>query len=93
MNRSPNISISAPLLVRTPFKVLCTLVASLITWSIAFVCTLCSVSLHVLYRVIRTITQLSFKCVVYILLGTIFLCCAVILGILSIVTLGAISLP
>jgi hypothetical protein len=93
MNRIPIRTVSDLQLHHAPFTLLRTLIASGITWCVAIICTLCSVSLYVLFRTFLTITHLSFRCVVYILLGTVFLCCAIILGILSIITLGAISLP
>lgn len=68
-------------------------VIGLSTWLIAVLFTVISVVFQILRVVLQIITKLSFKCIVYILLGTLFLCVAFILAVMSVITLGAISLP
>ncbi len=78
---------------KTSFQLLTGSILSLATWIIALLFTLLSVTFQLVWRVGTGITRLSFRCIVYMLLGTIFLCSVILLGILSIITLGAISLP
>lgn len=68
-------------------------VLSLLTWAIALLFTVCSITVRLGVRLARTITELSAKCIFYIVLGTLLFCGLVILGVLSVITLGAISLP
>lgn len=62
-------------------------------WIIALLFTLISITFHLIWSSVTAITRLSFRCIVYMLLGTVFVCSVVLLAILSIITLGAVSLP
>lgn len=64
-----------------------------LTWIIALLFTLLTVSYKLSYIVVANLIRYSLKWSVYLLLGTLFLCSAFILIVLSIMTLGAISLP
>lgn len=66
---------------------------SLFTWLIACIVTVASLSFSLVFGITRAISRLSFRCIVYILLGTLFILGAVLGVILSIITLGTISLP
>lgn len=89
-----NSSVLQPISRRLSVKALLAGTAvSFFTWLIACIVTVVSLSVSLVLGVLRAITSLSFKCIVYILLATIFIL-GIILGvILSIITLGAISLP
>lgn len=63
------------------------------TWIVALLFTFVSISLQLSFTFARTLLRLSLKWAVYLLLGTIFLCAAFLLAVLSIITLGAVSLP
>lgn len=68
-------------------------IITLTTWCIALLFTCISIFYHLTRGSIILITRLSFRCIVYMLLGTVFICTIVLLAILSIITLGAVSLP
>lgn len=93
MNKANSIAIQHVAHRPSITALLSTATVSLFTWLIAFVVTIVSLSLSLLFGTIRAITRLSFRCIVYILLGTLFLLGLVLGAILSIITLGAISLP
>lgn len=92
MNHPHTIAIH-PVSHRPPITTKLTAAVSLITWLIAFVITVVSLSFCLVVGTIRAITKLSFRCIVYILLGTLFILGAILGIILSIITLGTISLP
>lgn len=75
------------------FHVLSTTLISGLTWLVALLFTCISIALQLTFISIRTVIRFTLKWSVYLLLGTIFLCCAFLLAVLSVITLGAVSLP
>lgn len=66
---------------------------SLAIWLIALVLTIISIVLRSALRLLMAVTGLSFRWLLYLVLGTALACTVVILAALSIITLGAVSLP
>ena len=73
--------------------VVSTALVSGLTWFVALLFTCISLLVQCTYITLRTVIGFILKWSVYLLLGTIFLCCAFLLGVLSVITLGAVSLP
>lgn len=69
------------------------LALSAFTWLVAMLFTLCSILFRVIFFTIDTVVRYVLKWSVYLLLGTLFICGALILAALSLITLKALSLP
>ncbi|WP_163338671.1 hypothetical protein [Desulfopila sp. IMCC35008] len=63
------------------------------TWIVALLFTILTVVFRLSYMLVANLLHYCLKCSVYLLLGTLFVCSAFVLIVLSIMTLGAISLP
>lgn len=69
------------------------LLLSLVTWLIALALTVISITLRLVLRLLFAVTSLSFRWLFYIVLGAVLACTVAVLAVLSIITLGAVSLP
>ena len=70
-----------------------TALVSGLAWFVALLFTCITLLVQFTYFSLRAVIGFILKWSVYLLLGTVFLCCAFLLAVLSVVTLGAVSLP
>lgn len=68
-------------------------ILSAVTWIVALIFTIFTLCLQLVVNIVKNTLRYALRWSVYLLLISLFLCGAFILVTLSIITLGAISLP